>query len=182
MSVTQLFKPVKEIDTSLPSPIGPLAVKVASSRIEGANKRVRDTMISEGKAGQRGHYEKYTAKEKATVANYTILHGSSAEVRHFIKDYPRLKRTAVNDWRNALMWTKQCNQIQGIGEPHVHQDIKAVVEFEDVPSQLIINWDQTGINYMYVPVSQWTMEGKGTKRVDVIGLWVIPYHFNNFLG
>ena len=48
------------------------------------------------------------------------------------------------------------------------QDIKAVVELEDIPNQLIINWDQTGINY--VPVSQWTMERKGSKRVEVIGL------------
>ena len=29
-------------------------------------------------------------------------------------------------------------------------DIKAVVEMEDVPFDLIINWDQTGIHY--VPV------------------------------
>ena len=32
------------------------------------------------------------------------------------------------------------------------QDIKAVVVFEEIPDQLIINWDQMGINY--VPVSQ----------------------------
>ena len=35
-------------------------------------------------------------------------------------------------------------------------DIKVVVEMEEIPHDLIINWDQTGINY--VPVSQWTME------------------------
>lgn len=27
-------------------------------------------------------------------------------------------------------------------------DIKAVVEFEEIPFDLIINWDQTGINYV----------------------------------
>ena len=39
-------------------------------------------------------------------------------------------------------------------------DIKAVVEMPE----LIINWDQTGIKI--VPVSSWTMEQKGAKRVE----------------
>ena len=34
-------------------------------------------------------------------------------------------------------------------------DVKAVIEIEEIPCELIINWDQTGINY--VPVSSWTM-------------------------
>ena len=38
-------------------------------------------------------------------------------------------------------------------------DIKVVVELEEIPEDVIINWDQTGINY--VPVS---------KRVEVVGL------------
>ena len=44
-------------------------------------------------------------------------------------------------------------------------DIKAVVEFHDIPSSLIINWDQTGIHY--VPVGSWTMEKEGSKRVKI---------------
>lgn len=39
---------------------------------------------------------------------------------------------------------------------------------EDIPNQLIINWDHTGINY--VPVSSWTMEKEGTKRVEIMGI------------
>ena len=35
-------------------------------------------------------------------------------------------------------------------------DVKVVVEMEEIPDSLIINWDQTGLNY--VPVSQWTMD------------------------
>lgn len=34
-----------------------------------------------------------------------------------------------------------------------------------VPDQLIINWDQTGINY--APVSEWTMEVSGSKQVPI---------------
>ena len=47
-------------------------------------------------------------------------------------------------------------------------DIKAVVEIDEVPFELIINWEQTGIHY--VPVSPWTMEKEGSKRVEIIGI------------
>ena len=47
-------------------------------------------------------------------------------------------------------------------------DIKAVVTMEDIPLDLIINWDQTGMHY--VPVSAWTMAEKGSRRVEICGL------------
>ena len=47
-------------------------------------------------------------------------------------------------------------------------DIKAVIEMEEIPSELVINWDQTGIHY--VPVSSWTMAKEGSKRVEIAGL------------
>ena len=39
--------------------------------------------------------------------------------------------------------------------------MKNVVELDEIPPQLIINWDQTAI--YYVPVGSWTMELKGAK-------------------
>ena len=47
-------------------------------------------------------------------------------------------------------------------------DIKGVKMMEEVPDELVVNWDQIGIKY--VPVSQWTMERKGAKRVEVQGV------------
>jgi hypothetical protein len=47
-------------------------------------------------------------------------------------------------------------------------NIQVVVEMEDVPGELIVNWDQTGIHY--VPVSSWTMEREGSKRVEIAGI------------
>ena len=44
-------------------------------------------------------------------------------------------------------------------------DIKQIVDLEEVPHTLIINWDQTAIHY--VPPSSWTMEVEGIKRVDL---------------
>ena len=44
-------------------------------------------------------------------------------------------------------------------------EFNSVVEMDEVPPQLVINWDQTGINY--IPISSWTMEEEGSKRVEV---------------
>ena len=47
-------------------------------------------------------------------------------------------------------------------------DVKAVAEMNEIPHELIINWDQTGIHY--VPVGSWTMEKEGAKRVEIVGV------------
>ena len=47
-------------------------------------------------------------------------------------------------------------------------DIKAIVDLEDIPRDLILNWDQTAINY--VPVSNWTMAKQGSKKVKIAGV------------
>ena len=39
---------------------------------------------------------------------------------------------------------------------------------EEIPPELILNWDQTGIKI--VPSSGWTMDQQGVKRVEVIGM------------
>ena len=39
---------------------------------------------------------------------------------------------------------------------------------ENIPPELIMNWDQTGIKL--VPSSNWTMEKIGTQRVEIVGV------------
>ena len=39
---------------------------------------------------------------------------------------------------------------------------------EEIPSELVFNWDQTGLNL--VPAANWTMEQEGTKCVRIKGL------------
>jgi len=46
-------------------------------------------------------------------------------------------------------------------------DIKQLTDLEMIPPALIINWDQTAINY--VPPASWTMAEQGSKRVDLAG-------------
>ena len=45
-------------------------------------------------------------------------------------------------------------------------DLVTTVEMEEIPPELILNWDQTGIRL--VPSSSWTMEQRGVKRVEVV--------------
>ena len=44
-------------------------------------------------------------------------------------------------------------------------DVQSVIDMEEVPPSLVFNWDHTAIKI--VPSSQWTMEKKRTKRVEI---------------
>ena len=47
-------------------------------------------------------------------------------------------------------------------------DVHAMVNMEEIPAELILNWDQTGIHL--VPASAWTMDQAGSKRVEIMGV------------
>jgi len=47
-------------------------------------------------------------------------------------------------------------------------DVRAIVIMEEVPPELVLNWDQTGVKI--VPIDTWTMELRGSKHVELIGL------------
>ena len=47
-------------------------------------------------------------------------------------------------------------------------DVTATVTMEEVPPELILNWDQTGIKS--VLNSSWTMARHGAKRVELVGV------------
>ena len=44
-------------------------------------------------------------------------------------------------------------------------NVNSVVKMEDIPGDMIIKWDQTAMKL--VPFSSWTMEKRGTKRVEI---------------
>ena len=46
-------------------------------------------------------------------------------------------------------------------------EVKTVVDLEEIPPDLIMNYDQTGIKY--IPTSSWTLEKEGSKRVEIVG-------------
>ena len=47
-------------------------------------------------------------------------------------------------------------------------DYRAIVEMEEIPPELVFNWDQTGISI--VPGSSWKMDLKGSQRVEIVGI------------
>ena len=44
--------------------------------------------------------------------------------------------------------------------------IKNIIAMDEIPAELVINFDQTALNI--VPTSDWTMEAEGSKRVEII--------------
>ena len=47
-------------------------------------------------------------------------------------------------------------------------DIRTDIMFEGIPARLVLNWDDTGLNY--VPSSSWTMEAKGSQQVPITAI------------
>ena len=47
------------------------------------------------------------------------------------------------------------------------QDVVTTTEMEEIPPELILNWDQTGKKI--VPLNTWTMEQQGCNQVEVAG-------------
>ena len=45
-------------------------------------------------------------------------------------------------------------------------EIQNIVCMDSVPPELVINFDQTALNY--VPIPDWTMEKEGTTQVEII--------------
>ena len=48
------------------------------------------------------------------------------------------------------------------------KNIQNKMKIKNIPPELVICWDQTGLHI--VPVSQWTMEVEGSKRVETTGI------------
>ena len=45
-------------------------------------------------------------------------------------------------------------------------DIKTAISFEEIPAQLVINWDQTGIHYG--AIRSRNMDKEGSKWVEIV--------------
>ena len=72
--------------------------------------------------------------------------------------------------KNELLKKKSNNKVISASRKFSANEIPIfdVVKMEEIPMELIFNWDQTGINL--VPASLWTMAPRGSKRIEVKGL------------
>ena len=87
MTLYRYFKLTKPSSGSqLLEPDSQLPMTVPSAIIVAANQEVSKILAMEKSASeskQCGTYAKYTPKQKAIIGNYSILHGTSANFRHF---------------------------------------------------------------------------------------------------
>ena len=75
--------------------------------------------------------------------NYVRRKATTSKSKHTPQKFAELKETFLND-------------------------IAAVVGMEEITPELVLNYDQTGIHL--VPVSAWTMDKMGSKRVEIAGV------------
>ena len=73
-----------------------------------------------------------------------------------------VKRKATTKTRTAL--TQE--QFAAVKKRYLRQ-IKKAVKDGKIPPELVINWDQTGVNV--VPSSQWTQAEQRSTRVEIAG-------------
>ena len=84
----------------------------------------------------------------------------------------------TSDWAKSLLnrmgyvKRKACSKAK-VDVPQCEQlkndfllEIKTIVSMDEIPPELVLNFDQTGLND--VPISHWNMHKEGVKRVEVV--------------
>ena len=66
---------------------------------------------------KRGSYQKYTAKQKATIGNSALTNGTSAALRRYAGEFPDLKYTTICEWRKAIS-SQQKKEHESVTELH----------------------------------------------------------------
>ena len=91
-----------------------------------------------------GHIElnKHWAYSLLQCMNFVQIKASTSKSKHAEGDFVVLKKAFLDD-------------------------LKSVVLMEDIPPELVLNCDQTGIKL--VPSSGWTMDTQCAKRVEITG-------------
>ena len=111
------------------------------------------------KSGARGILQSLDRTSLSEYGGHVTL--STAWAKSLLRRMHYVKRRGTT---KAAMPVQQFQKIKTA----FLQEIIDVVTMEEVPSDLIFNWDQTGLNL--VPASSWTMDLKGSKRVEIKGL------------
>lgn len=81
---------------------------------------------------------------------------------HFLArmQFVRRKATTAKSKVSAL----EFNQLRD----DFFSELFSIVTMEEIPPELVLNWDQTGIHL--VPAAAWTMAERGSKRVEIDGV------------
>ena len=74
----------------LSSPVGPLSEEDCNQ-----TKRLWQCLRMKVELN-KGNYQRYSRMERARIGNYTVAHGTSAALNHFINEFPGLKYTTIS--------------------------------------------------------------------------------------
>ena len=77
-----------------------------------------------------------------------------------------LKRMNFTKRRATTKYSHPADELEKEKEAFLSQ-LLDTVGLNDIPPELIFNWDQTGINL--VPTALWTLDKKGKKRIEIAG-------------
>lgn len=78
-----------------------------------------------------------------------------------------LRRNGFVKRKGTKAARKVPDNFEDIKEVFTEEVVSKRVEF-DIPDDLVLNWDQTGVKL--VPVSDWTMESQGSRQVSIVGI------------
>ncbi len=103
---------------------------------------------------------------KGSDPSLSVCNGGSVDLT---KDWGKstMKRMGLSKRKATTKSTLSQYDFSKVRDIYLN-DVASIAVMEAIPLPLIINWDQTGTHY--VPVSEWTMEVKGSKRVEIGGL------------
>ena len=122
---------------------GAVSASIVVAASKGILHSIDQTQLEE--FGGHIHLSREWAYKLLHRMNFVKRKATTAKSKYAPDDFARVKQAFVNE-------------------------VVQVVEMEEihVPAELILNWDQTGINL--VPVYSWTMNRSGAKRVEVKGV------------
>ena len=79
-----------------------------------------------------------------------------------------MKRMGLVKRRGSTQAKKSSSaEYQHLRSTYLRQ-ISGIVAVHKIPQEMVVNWDQSGINI--VPLSNWTMEQEGASRIEIVGL------------
>ena len=102
MALLKYFKREKLHD-SLQDPHGSLNKQVPSSSIEEANKEVDICYKATNTKKKRSPYSFATPEQKAKIEKYAAENGTTNVIRHFSKEFPKIKESTIRGWKSGYL-------------------------------------------------------------------------------
>ena len=173
------------VEVGLKKGVGEVDINVTSLTVK---KRGRPLLLGEKLDGKKldkqvKHYLKAVREGGGVITTAITMASATAIVRranrNILSEYGGPILITAN-WAKSLLYRMgfvkrrgsttmkiTVNNFDSIKEQFLFE-IQTAAEMEDIPPELILNWEQTGISI--VPRWSWTMELKGAKRVAIAGI------------